>query len=307
MTWWGGACVELQVADRCVVVDPFLHPTEPRANYIFITHADYDHCHEPTLRRLVIGANFHTMLAPPSCPLTPRLDAPLLDAPPPAGLSFVRRDQLVVMYPKFARSPRARYPGPTELLLGDLRVEAIESSEKTCRYKPADGTIWPAGTGRYVGDDEFPNLGYLITDERTDLTYYHPGDLHEVFDSHRALRGRVHYMFFPLSKLQGLELTIVDVIRPRVIIPIHFRTTARDFPIPPGIAPEDVPAVDFTTGAPRPGVAPSAYRTQIHAMMAAHWYPGPNPYRRRIDEVTPALKQLGTTVHFLRAGRRYRV
>jgi len=55
ITWFGCAGVEIEANGRRLLVDPYMFPTEPRAHYICISHNDYDHCHEETLKGLTHG------------------------------------------------------------------------------------------------------------------------------------------------------------------------------------------------------------------------------------------------------------
>src|SRR5262249_49095030 len=157
-------------------------------------------CHEPTLRSVTRGPVFERLVVPPGCTVMSKLDSPVEEDP--SDLAFVDRCCLTVMYPKLRRDPSWPYPGPTELELDQIHVQLIESGESPWRYKTGE-MFWK----------ELPTLGYLITDRASGLSFYHPGDLHEAFDSQRELRGRVDYMFFPLGKLDGVERTVLENIR----------------------------------------------------------------------------------------------
>jgi L-ascorbate metabolism protein UlaG (beta-lactamase superfamily) len=303
MTWWGVAGVELRFGDRSLLIDPYLHPLEARADYICITHEDYDHCHEPTLERLVAGPRFQMLIIPRSCTYRTKLDSPVHDSA--TELEFVPSDKLVVMYPKYKRDPEMEYVGPTEMSLDGFHIETIDSSERPERYRPGPGSVWPDGTGHYVGGGEFPQLGYVITESSTGLTFYHPGDLHEAFDSQRELRGRVDYMFFPSVKLEGVELSVIDNVRPRHLVPIHHRMETPDFPIPvpTAINEDELVATDLGHGMPHPGADPKEYRREIHAMFNAHWYPTPRPPLQRIVSLEPQFRELGCELLIIEAGK----
>src|SRR3954449_1562628 len=90
VTWLGCANVEIRSADDRIAIDPYLHPADRGASVICITHADYDHCHEPTLRRLVANPAFELMLAAPACTAMTQLDVPC--NPDPEDLAFVPPD-----------------------------------------------------------------------------------------------------------------------------------------------------------------------------------------------------------------------
>jgi L-ascorbate metabolism protein UlaG (beta-lactamase superfamily) len=46
-----------------------------------------------------------------------------------------------------------------------------------------------------------------VSEKVEGLTFYHPGDLQEAFDSQRELRGRIDFMFLPTIKSEGAELS----------------------------------------------------------------------------------------------------
>lgn len=304
ITWWGCASVEICDASERMLVDPYLGPKERPANYICITHADADHCHEPTLRELVGAPEFERLLAAPACTAMSTLDIP--HNPDPDDLAFIPRDQLITMYPKYARERIAGDRGPTELTLGGWHVETIESSERPQRYKAGDGIAWPALTGRFAGD-AFPNLGFLVTHTATGRTFLHPGDLTDAYDALRGLRGRVDYLFFPTVKLQGLELTIVDAIQPRVVVPMHYRVAAPDFPIPLEVTDSELTTTTVATGWPRAGSEPEDFRRDIQRLQRGHWYPTPDPPLARIESLEPELRELGAELLVLEAGKEHAI
>lgn len=301
VTWWGCAGVELEVGGRRLVIDPYLHPTDGGVDYVLITHNDYDHCHEPTLDRLVSGERFQHLCAPPSCFVRSKLDSPVLGKS--RDLDFVNPDQVTVMYPKYTREPGIRHPGATEIDLDGFHIETVDSGERPQRYKPDPEAPWPYGDGPFVGDGEFPNVGYVITESTSGMTFYHPGDLGEVFDAHRRLRGRIDVMFFPGIKLQGFELTVIDAIRPKCVVPMHHRSETPDFPIPLHISQADLKVADLASGAPVPGADPIRWRDEVVAMMKAHWYPTPNPPLARFESVVPGIEDLGSRVLIVEAGQ----
>jgi L-ascorbate metabolism protein UlaG (beta-lactamase superfamily) len=300
MTWWGCASVELAFGERRLLFDPYIYPDEPRARFICVTHNDYDHCHEPTLRPLTQGGAFERLIVPRTCLVKSKLDSPTHG--PSEDLAFVDADKLTVMYPKYTREPDVRHPGPVELALDGFTVEGVDSSERPQQFRLDPDAVWPVGTGPYVGDARFPNLGYVVTESETGLSFYHPGDLGEVFDAHRSLRFRIDVMFFPLVKLGGIEITIVDTIRPRYIVPIHYRLDTPNFPIPLHTEGLELTAIDLGAGRPYPGVGAAAWRDETHVLMEAHWYPTPIPPLERIEGITSELEELGSKVLILEAG-----
>lgn len=298
ITWWGCASVELRAHDGALAIDPYLNPTAD-IDCVCVTHADYDHCHEPTLRRLASSERFKLLCVPPSCRELTKLDVPHNENP--ADLDFVSDDQLLVLYPKFKRDPDADYPGLCEIDLDAFKIETIDSSERPQRYKPNDGTPWPAASGPFLSHP-YPNLGFLITHRRTGTTFLHPGDLTEAFDAQRELRGRIDYLFFPGVKLEGVELTVVDNLRPRFVVPIHHRVDAADFPVPLDVDPDEFEAASPKTGMPMPGADPVAFRREIHRLMQGHWYPTPDPPLERLQHLEPELGKLGARLLVLDAG-----
>jgi L-ascorbate metabolism protein UlaG (beta-lactamase superfamily) len=316
ITWWGSAAVELQAGGRRLVVDPYLHPADEAVDYILLTREDHDHCHEPTIERLAGGPAFKGLLAPKSCTVASTLDSPVLDGH--RDLAFIDPALLTVMWPKYRRKPGARSGEPTEVALDGFHVEAVDSSEHEPvtivgseflgkRYRPDSGELWPARTGSYAGLGALPNLGYVITDTENEVSVYHPGGLQEAFDSQRELRGRIDYMLLPLATLAGAELSAIDNVRPRHVIPIGYRTDDPDFPIPLEIAAESITSTDLNTGRPRPWADQSAYRREIHAMMRAHWYRSPAAPLERMETLKASVAELGAEVVVLTAGQPHEI
>lgn len=299
-TWWGVASVELAFGGRRLAVDPYLLPDAPRIDVVCITHNDGDHCHEPTLRTLD-GDRLRHVVVPPSALHTSTLDSPI--HPASDDLRLLAREKLTVLRPARTRYPWERFEGPTELEVEGFSITTIDSSERPHRWRPADRTPWPAGTGPFVDPSAFPSLGYVITEHATGLTFYHPGDLHETYDVHRELRGKVDYMFFPGIKLEGTELTLVDAVRPRWVVPIHHRVDSPDFPIPLEL-PEDLvlTTTDTKKGAVFPDADPDVFRDEVRAVQAAHWYPTPRPPLDRLRGLAPELEELGARLLVLDAG-----
>jgi L-ascorbate metabolism protein UlaG (beta-lactamase superfamily) len=309
VTWWGAAAVELASGDCRLAIDPYLNPKE--ADYVCLTRETHEHCHEPTLERLVGRPRFQRLLAPKSVTVRSTLDVPL---PADAGDLEFAGDRLTVMYPKYTRQPGAEFPGTTEVQLDGFRVEAIESNEHDPvtvlgselhgkRYRPEDGTLWPAATGAFVGAGVLPALGYVITDGASGATFYHPGDLQEPFDRQRELRGRIDYLFLPLATVEGAEVSVVDNVRPRYVVPIHYRVQGREFPIPLDISEHALATTDLSRGRPRAWADPAVYRREVQAMIAAHWYPTPPRPLERVEQLAPRFEELGAQMLVLEAGR----
>ena len=305
LTWWGASSVLIRHAGASLAIDPYLHPEA--ADYVCLTREDWDHTHEPTLERIVSGERFEHLLAPPSCRVMSRLDAPVGDDP--QDLQFVPPERLTLVEPRLARKTR-RAEEPRRL--GPFEVEAVASSEREQpilldgflmhRWRPRDGRPWPAQSGRFLGGGRFLPLGYVVTLAGSGITVYHPGDLQETFDAHRELRGRIDVMLFPSIMLEGVELTVLDNIRPRVIVPIHHRPDDASFPIPLEFDPAHAEVVDPERGLPRPGVSPEAFAQARAAMHRGHWYASVDPSLTRLHSLEPALREIGCELVLPNAG-----
>jgi L-ascorbate metabolism protein UlaG (beta-lactamase superfamily) len=316
IAWWGASSVEIAVGDERVAVDPYHAPAEPRFQCVCVTREDYDHCHEPTLRALTAGDAFERLVAPRACTVMSKLDAPV-----PAGaadLDFVPEAALTILEAKHTCTPRA-VAGRTEVDVGGFSIEGVDSSDREPvtvldrwqRYRVDGGEPWPNPVGPFVGMGELTPLGYVIEHRETGFACYHPGDLQEVFDSHAALAGRIDCLFLPLVGLEGVEISLIDRIRPRYVVPIHYRLATPDFPIPLDAAVADLEprAVDRASGRPLPGAAPDAYRREVQELMAGHWYPSPSPDDplARLRAIEPTFVELGAEVMVLDPGRPWEV
>lgn len=309
LTWWGASSIELDIAGDRLLIDPYIEPAGSNPRYICVTREDYDHCHEPTLRKLVAQPAFEKLVVSAGCLELSKLDSPV--NPNPADLDFVPRDQIEVLYPKYTRAPHSSFPGQSELELGPYLVEAVDSSEREPistldrwpRYRPEDGTSWPAATGDFSGIGTYPPLGYVITHRPSGLTFYHPGDLQEVFDGHRELRERVDYMFLPLPTVEGIEQLLINAVRPAFVVPIQYRTDDPSFPIELRVTSDQVKSTEFTTGAPISGAGAEDYRSDIQTLIEGQWYSTPRYGLKRFNKVSAALEQLGSKPLVLDAGR----
>ncbi len=299
LTWWGNACIDLSIRDTRIVIDPYMRPDDADIDYVLITHEHYDHCHEPTLKRLLAGDRFKRIMVPPSALQMSKIDSPI--EKDPEDLRWVDPDKLTVMYPSLTREPGRQHPGPGQMDLGDgITVETIDSSERPTRYLG----------GQFVGghyiSGSMPTLGFLIEDEQSGIGIFHPGDLHEAFDVQRELRGRVDYMLYPSIKLKGVEQTVLDNIQPRCVIPIHYYLDEPDFPLRMTMGPGDVTATDFATGDPMPGAAPEAYRSEIVDLIEAHWYPTPLDPVKEFEQLEQTLPE-GIDLLVVEGGKPHRL
>src|ERR1700742_698629 len=133
LTWWGNACVDLTIRDTRIIIDPYLRPDDDAIDYVLITHEHYDHCHEPTLKRLLAGDRFRHIFVPPSALQMSRIDSPIERNP--EDLRWVDSSRLTVLYPSLTREPGRVHAGPGTADLGDgITIETIDSSERPTRY-----------------------------------------------------------------------------------------------------------------------------------------------------------------------------
>jgi len=263
VTWWGCAAVAIDSGDRAVAIDPFTHPRDGRFEYLFLTHEHYDHLHAPTLETLTRSARFKLAVVARSCVL-------------PSSLFYARRvtwlrpDQLIVLYPKYReRALEAEPPpGPVELRLGGWSVEGVHSpGEEASVPVPIVGPV--------------PQLGYLLRDGPSGVSFYHPGDLCRPYDALAELRGRVDLLFLPLGKL-GLDgdRHLLELVRPGAVVPIHYRYEP-DYPIP------------------------RAYRDDepIEEQILGFQFPGPDDPDAYVAALAERARPLGVDLLRLRAGR----
>lgn len=305
LTWWGASAVELVMGDHILAIDPYLHPAS--ANIVCLTREDWDHCHEPTLCRIVDGDRFERLLAPPSCRAMSRLDVPVLANA--ADLGFVPPNRLEEVEPTLTRKDQR---GNASRRLGPFVITVVASSEREQpnlldgflmhRWRPDDGTTWPAQSGPFVGAGRFSPVGYVIELESFGLTVYHPSDLQEAYDAQRALRGRIDVMLFPSVMLEGVEMTVLNAIRPRYIVPIHHRSDEPGFPIPLEVDLSSITAVDPVRGLPRAGASPKAFRRDRERLHAGHWYASADSDLTRLRSLAPALAEIGCEILIATAG-----
>ena len=296
LTWWGCAAFELRVErdEDSVAFDPLVKPDRPRFGSIFCSHEHYDHYHEPTLRRLCVGQAFRRLVVSHWCLHASRLKSPIWDDPPPTDGAFLEAGQRTALYPRYAKDPTITWPGPIELDLGRWRVQGVESSENPREYLDGSPITTP-----------YPNMGYVLTDTVTGTGIYHPGDLWDAFPAMAELRGQVNIMLYPISKLRGVEAAVVDLIRPRILIPMHYRPRhSAAFPIPINLAAGSVSVVDPITGARLPGATDEAYQRDIRTLIRRHWYPTPADPAAKIAELQTMIGDLARFVT-VEAGQPY--
>ena len=235
--WWGCASVEITIADINLVIDPYVHPDEPIYDYIFCTQEHFDHFHRETLLKLCKGPRFKKLIVNIGCvspgqPIEKVYGAAALTSGLPAD--FLPQDQLQVLHPKYFKGEsnfsfekkslikrntkelkkNRTFEGISEMQLGRLAVEAVESGEEP--------------------SPDIPSNGYLITDTKTNLSFYHTGDIWETYPNLEKLKDRVDFLFHMKMGWNGkweLLRQLVEYVRPRYFVPIHYRTDSASYPI----------------------------------------------------------------------------
>jgi len=268
--WWGCASVEITIADINLVIDPYVHPDEPIYDYIFCTQEHFDHFHRETLLKLCKGPRFKKLIVNIGCvspgqPIEKVYGAAALTSGLPAD--FLPQDQLQVLYPKYLKGEGRTFEGISEMQLGRLAVEAVESGEEP--------------------SPDIPSNGYLITDTKTNLSFYHTGDLWETYPNLEKLKDRVDFLFHMKMGWNGkweLLRQLVEYVRPRYFVPIHYRTDSESYPIQ----------------------RLYEYGEPIEEQVKKHWIPDiddPNAYIETLREHIGALTQIAPFT----AGRNYEI
>jgi len=248
LRWWGGGAFEALLGDVNIMFDPYLfgeylERAEPIYDYIFISHEHFDHCHPKTLRRLCRGERFQKLFVSPGC-VTPNLPIALNygDAAFERDLPITRHipaDRVQVLFPKYrddrqcgrrweGSGGQRQFPGPVEVDLGPLHVETIESGEN---QRP-----------------DLPTVGYLVTHTAQALSLLHIGDLWSPYPELGHLRGRVDILIHMKvgltewgSRDRWAELVqLVELVQPRFLVPVHYRTDRLGEPVPVGHWPPNV-------------------------------------------------------------------
>ncbi|MFN2201100.1 MAG: MBL fold metallo-hydrolase [Caldilineaceae bacterium] len=231
LRWWGCGAFDILFGDINIAIDPYLfgdnlENAKPIYDYIFISHEHFDHCHPDTLRKLCQGDRFKKLYVNVGC-LTPK--EPINESY--NGASFARdlpidqhipADRIQVIYPKYRTDNERSFPGPFEVDLGSVHVEAVESGENI--------------------DPMLPTCGYLFTHKAKEVSIYHMGDLHAVYPALENLRGRVDFVVHMKLGFQDWSILdpFVDYVEPRFLIPTHYRTDRKSDPIPEGHWPPNI-------------------------------------------------------------------
>jgi len=215
--WWGCASVEISIADINLVIDPYVYPNEPIYDYVFCTQEHFDHFHRGTLLKICKGDRFKKLIVNIGCvspaqPIERVYGAAVLTSGLPAD--FLPDDKLQVLYPKYLKGEGRSFPGPSEIQLGRLAVEAVESGEEP--------------------SPDVPSSGYLITDKKTGLSFYHTGDIWETYPAMEQLKDRVDFLFHMKLGWNGrwdMLREFVEWIKPKHFVPTHYRTDSVSYPI----------------------------------------------------------------------------
>ena len=244
LRWSGCGAFEVRLGDVSFAFDPYLFgenldQAEPIYDYVFITHEHFDHCHPKTLRRLCRGARFKKLFVTAGCvsparPIHEKYGDAAFERDLPIT-KHIPEDKVQVLYPKYRDSRQGedrRLPGPFKVDLGSIQVETIESGEN---QRP-----------------DLPTCGYLVAHKETGVSFLHTGDLREPYPELQGIQGRVDFfihMKMGLTEWQGADrskdlLRFLDWVRPRYMIPIHYRTDRAAEPVPEGHWPPNVTDVE---------------------------------------------------------------
>lgn len=232
LRWAGCGHFEALLGDVNVCFDPYLfgeelERAEPIFDYVFISHEHFDHCHPKTLRQLCRGERWKKLFVPIGC-LTPNepIDENYGDAAFARDLPITKHidpAKVQVVYPQYQdvdRYGRREFPGPFALDLGPIQVEVYESGESA---RP-----------------DLPTCAYLVTHAARDVAIFHTGDLHGVYPPLENLRGRVDY----LVQMKTPMGPLINAVRPKFVIPTHYRTDRQSEPIPAGHWPPNLTDVN---------------------------------------------------------------
>ena len=248
LRWWGCGAFDVRMHDLNIAFDPYLFDDNlanaaPDYDYIFISHEHFDHCNPRTLTKLCRGDRFKTLVVCPGCvyPNVPVAES-YGSAASERDLPITRHvpeEKVRILHPKYCDNHQIgrswegtfsdrEFPGPREVDLGDIEVEVIESGEN---QRP-----------------DLPTNGYLVRHKRMNVSFLHIGDLHAPYAELESLRGRVDFLihmklgltpYGEPDRSQNLD-RLIDWVRPRFFIPIHYRTDRAADPIPEGTWPPDV-------------------------------------------------------------------
>ncbi len=290
LTWWGASGVSLTQGSTSLIIDPVL-TTDDRIeyDYVLVSAEDHDHMHAPSLRRLVGSDRFEGMVAASGCVRAAEFD--VANHPVDHQLEYVPTAALTLVHPKYTRLGHRSPAGSTvETNLGPFHVEVTESSERTStsflhiplfdkQYRPADGTLWPAGYGDILGGAH-PTVGFVV--EIAGVTVWHPGALQLVYDELRELRGRIDVMLLPVASMRGAEVPVLNAVKPRRVVPIQYRPASGG--LLPDADADGLTSLEPFTGRPIDGADPDVYRREIRQLIERGWHRTiPDPATRLIQ------------------------
>jgi L-ascorbate metabolism protein UlaG (beta-lactamase superfamily) len=307
LVWWGSSAVSIRHGGRALIIDPFLtadHPVD--YDWVLVSREDHDHMHAASLRRLVGADRFVHAYVASGCVQAASFDVP--NHPPAEQLEFVPEGRLTVVHPLHRKRGGAPQAGTTARFeLDGIDVEVTEASERDSssmlhmrvfgkQFRPADGVTWPAGYGD-IAYQAAPTVGFFVEVEGVGI--WHPGGLQVAYDALEELRGRVDVMLLPLAAMHGAELPIIDIVQPRSVVPIQYRSEPS---LLPPVETGAVTAVDVHRGYPLDGADPDVYRHEMRELIAAGWHRSIPEAEKRIKDLTVLLDRRGIELRRMRPG-----
>ena len=252
VTWWGNSTIAIQSADRKIVVDPSANLKQDDFDFVFCTHEHYAHSDPETVERLTRSSRFKRMYIARSC-LYPS------DKPHARCLRFLsdphwQIEKYVIFYPKhYDHSVPRGAEGDTARLAGSGRGAWSEEIASGA-WSPEGGTprpfagideIWTDGWHiegmEMTGDDAevpypvrgaMPQLGYLIEDLSSGVSFCHLGANRKSYPEMEAVRGRVDILFLHVGRMNSAdEDEALRLMAPRCVVPVGWQ--------PGGEAPDD--------------------------------------------------------------------
>lgn len=293
ITWMGNATVGIKSGSRGIVIDPYVHPKTEGYQYVFCTHEHYDHAYPETVKYLVETNSFKKLIIPRSClyPSTRFFSR---------QLAFLEPEQYEILTPKYYDRESTRV-GSTEYVghsrsWSDLDGSIFSGPNNFCEDD------WDVDAFEMVGEDPevpfpveglMPQLAYFVRDLSSGITFYHFGDNHWTYSDMEKIKGKLDIMLLPIGKM-GLEEDekAIKYMSPKIIIPIHWRDSVEDYPIPKNYETYEPPDQAIRGyHLPHPGDPP---------------YPGQaeSPYAY-IKELDPIAKRNGSRLVQIRAGETY--
>jgi hypothetical protein len=121
---------------------------------------------------------------------------------------------------------------------------------------------------------------------------WYPGALQLAYDALRELRGRVDVMFLPIMSLYGAELPVLELVRPRTVVPIEY--------VEPGSSWADglsrMMLKNFDSeGRPRDGAMPGDVGAELRALMNRGWVRHPAKVSERLAQLRVIVEGIGAS------------